>query len=399
MDDSPWRTLARELAGRLVASGDVRDEAWREAFKSVPRHLFVPRFFLSHPESGYRAVEAGDPDYLAAVYSNEALITQFDGQPDAWERIQADRDYTPTRDDGLIGGLPSASSSSPGLMAGMLETLGVGDTDRVLEIGTGSGYNAAILCHRLGDGRVTTVDVDPVLVSEAQERLAPLGYRPRVAVADALTAVPDGPYDAMIVTVGLPRVPAPLITSARAGGTILACVSTGLTNHGVARLTVDPDGTARGRIAMGARFMPTRDHPSPHSFDLLSRLDVVTGERSATCFDPAVLEDWSGFAVFAGLLLPDLVTAPFAMPGRPGDYWFIATDGSWAYRETRGDTALVTQGGPRHLWTEVERLWDTWRSIGTPAPERFGVTVKPDGTHVLWLDYPDGEHTWPILTD
>lgn len=140
MDDSPWRTFARELAGRLVASGDLRDDRWREAFESVPRHRFVPRFFLSHPASGYRAVDAEDPDFLAAAYSNGALITQFDGQPDAWERIRADRDYTPTRDDDLIGGLPSASSSSPGLMAGMLAALDVGGSDRVLEIGTGSGY-------------------------------------------------------------------------------------------------------------------------------------------------------------------------------------------------------------------------------------------------------------------
>ncbi len=56
-------------------------------------------------------------------------------------------------------------------MARMLEALEVADGMRVLEIGTGTGYNVALLCHRLGDANVTTVDIDPSLVVHAQKAL------------------------------------------------------------------------------------------------------------------------------------------------------------------------------------------------------------------------------------
>jgi protein-L-isoaspartate O-methyltransferase len=56
---------------------------------------------------------------------------------------------------------PASSSSQPSLMVRMLEALDLHDNDRVLEIGTGTGFNAALLCHRLGDRNVYSVDVDP----------------------------------------------------------------------------------------------------------------------------------------------------------------------------------------------------------------------------------------------
>ena len=69
-------------------------------------------------------------------------------------------------------------------------------------------------------------------------------------------------------------------------------------------------------------------------------------------------------------------------------------DGSWlVFDRQRG---AVTQGGPRRLWDEVERLFDAWCALGAPNRDRFGLTVHPDGRHVLWLDDPDGEHHWEV---
>ena len=72
----------------------------------------------------------------------------------------------------------------PGIMAVMLEALQVSDGHRVLEIGTGTGYNAALLCHRLGAGRVSTVDIDESLSETARESLASCGYHPTCVAAD-----------------------------------------------------------------------------------------------------------------------------------------------------------------------------------------------------------------------
>jgi SAM-dependent methyltransferase len=90
----------------------------------------------------------------------------------------------------------TSSSTMPSLMARMLEALDVRDGHRVLEIGTGTGYNAALLCHRLGPRNVVSIDIDPTLVAAARSRLADLGYHPTLVAGDGTTgAVQHGPYD------------------------------------------------------------------------------------------------------------------------------------------------------------------------------------------------------------
>jgi protein-L-isoaspartate O-methyltransferase len=95
------------------------------------------------------------------AYADEAVITQ-------------------TRPAPVLGGdqldLPTSSASAPGAVAVMLDRLGVVEGQRVLEVGTGTGYNTALLCHRLGDRNVYSIDIDPELVAAARTVLAGLGY-------------------------------------------------------------------------------------------------------------------------------------------------------------------------------------------------------------------------------
>jgi protein-L-isoaspartate O-methyltransferase len=90
-------------------------------------------------------------------------------------------------------------------MARMLELLDVTGADRVLEIGTSTGYNAALLCHRLTDARVTSIDIDLTLIAEARDRLASLGYQPCLVAGDGAAGVPGGPR----TTGSSPHVPCP----------------------------------------------------------------------------------------------------------------------------------------------------------------------------------------------
>jgi|HubBroStandDraft_4_1064222.scaffolds.fasta_scaffold42244_2 protein-L-isoaspartate(D-aspartate) O-methyltransferase len=158
------RSARARLARSLRDSGRAPSPAVLDAFASVPRHLFVPGVA---------------PD---AAYADDALVIKYDAS-----------------------GVPVSSSSQPAMMAIMLEQLGLEPGHRVLEIGTGSGYNAAVLAHITGPaGRVVTVDIDQDLVADARDRLVAAGF-PEVTVrcADGGFGAPDAaPFDRVIVTAG-----------------------------------------------------------------------------------------------------------------------------------------------------------------------------------------------------
>ncbi|WP_424188459.1 methyltransferase domain-containing protein [Actinokineospora sp. G85] len=95
----------------------------------------------------------------------------------------------------------------------------------MLEIGTGTGYNAALLCHRLGADKVVSVDLNPDLVTTARNALAALGHTPVLVVGNGDDGVPDhGPYDRIIATAAVPAIPAAWIDQLAPGGKIIANV-------------------------------------------------------------------------------------------------------------------------------------------------------------------------------
>jgi protein-L-isoaspartate O-methyltransferase len=187
--DAEWRTRARKLAEHLAENGVLDDPAWRSAFESVPRHVFVPRFCRQRPDLEWSQTTAEDDGWLDAVYSDEPLVTAL-AEIASGSRVTV------------------SSSSKPALMARMLAALDVHDGMKVLEIGTGTGYNAALLVHRLGDEHVFSVDIGADLVVTARERLAELGYAPTLATVHGAGGLPEhAPYDRIIGTLSVPSVP------------------------------------------------------------------------------------------------------------------------------------------------------------------------------------------------
>lgn len=155
--------LRNTLVADLVRRGVIRNPAAREAFETVPRHLFVPN---------------ADVD---VAYADQPVFIR-------WE------------DD-----TPISSSSQPTMMAIMIEQLELERGHHVLEIGAGSGYNAAIMAHIVGEtGTITTVDIDRDIVDEAADRLSANGYHNvKCVCGDGFKGVPpQQPYDRIIVTVG-----------------------------------------------------------------------------------------------------------------------------------------------------------------------------------------------------
>ena len=240
--------LVRAIA--LTGAWDA-DPGWRAAFEAVPRHLFVPYYYVGAVDgNGYERLWCASPDpctrerWLRGVYADVPLATRL-------------------RDGELV-----SSSSQPSLMARMLTELRVTAGDRVLEIGAGTGYNAALLAHRLGDDLVTTVDLEPEITESARTHLAAAGYRPTVVTGDGTRGVPEhAPYDRIIATCALTSIPRAWPAQCNPGARILAPLATGLI-----ALTVRDATHAEGTfLNTAAYFVPLRGTEPPESPEIPHR--------------------------------------------------------------------------------------------------------------------------------
>ncbi|MFB9427819.1 methyltransferase domain-containing protein [Streptoalloteichus tenebrarius] len=293
-------------------------------------------------------------------------------------------------------------------MARMLETLDVRDEHRVLEIGTGTGYNAALLCHRLGDHAVASVDIDPDLVDTARDRLASLGYRPALVTGDGADGVAEhGPYDRIIATAAVPEIPTAWIKQLAPGGKILANVRGNLAGGTLCLLTKEDDDEVMGRfLPMGGHFMWLRsDVDNPHGPDEHPVEPVIDreGSRTTTRLDPVDLDD-DGFRFLLQLALRRVRAIGRGRQPDPvdgGDREFVLLAGSDRSRaevliEPEPDgLRRVAQTGPRRLWDTVEATALLWHDLGRPTPDEFGLVANND-TQFVWLRHRDAWHRWPL---
>jgi len=169
----PARAREEMVAAQIEARG-VRDSRTLAALRKVPRHLFVP------------------PDLAGEAYGDGPLPIGH-GQ----------------------------TISQPYIVAFMTEALGLRGGETVLEVGTGSGYQAAVLAEIAA--RVFTIEIVAPLAEEARERLARLGYgNVEVRAGDGYQGWAEkAPFDAVIVTAAAPRVPEPLEQQLKDGGRLV----------------------------------------------------------------------------------------------------------------------------------------------------------------------------------
>jgi methyltransferase of ATP-grasp peptide maturase system len=374
---------ARRLRGQLVdslrAGGLLRDPGWRVAFEDVPRHMFLPWIFEQLRDGTWALVTEQDRSWLRAVYSNRVAVTQLDGDESRRESALA----------GPVDGVPTCSSSMPAIMAVMLAELDVHAGHKVLEIGAGTGYNAALMCHRLGEHRVTTVDVDPAVARRAAENLAACGYRPTCVACDGAEGYPPNtPYDRVISTCSVSTIPLSWLEQTVPGGYVLTTLNRTI-GAGLVRLTSTGGPRAEGRVlAEDGRFMPLRAHSGPRVSDLVNKVRGQHAPARHTDLTVAtLLRPIDRFEFFASLVLPQVV----AWSGGRGETWLAHPDGSWACYSHR----TVRQGGPRRLWDIAEATHERWLELGSPGRDRFGLTVTPERQE-FWLDSPERPERWPL---
>lgn len=362
--------LRSQLVEHLTTVGALRSSGWRDAFNDTPRELFLPRFYAPDLQrGGFAAIDQADADWLAMVYRDDAWTTQLDGDGSRWEQ---------TRREGLVQGIPTASSSAPSIMAHMLEALDIHDGDRILELGTGTGYDAALLCHRLGDANVTSIDIDNDLVTAARLRLTDLDYFPTLRTVDGdQDNESNRAYDKLLCTYAAPSVPPAWLRQLRPGGQLLTHLHRNLPVSLAVRLTVDEDGNASGNfLGDGGCFMASRNIPVVDAF---AQLDATVDQQGQIRDDGGLtLSPDQPYIALAALRLTDLSSINFQPTDGEPQEWLLASDGSWACHYTKSGT--VEQYGKRSLWNEIESIHAGWVRRGRPALSDYEMWVGPDGS-------------------
>lgn len=331
--------LRRRLAAWLYSEGYVSDPRIRAAFAAVPRHWFLRRFYVP-AASSFNPVtfDPRRPDLglLRTIYTNQALVTRFEE------------------------GCPVSSSSEPAVMAVMLEALAVRPGDRVLEVGAGTGYNAALLGTLAGpEGQVISLDISDPVVEEARAALETGGFpQVKVHLADGRRGwPPEAPYDRIIVTAAS-RLHRAWTDQLRDGGRLVLPFA--LEPGSAPILWLQRSGRRlHGKFSLYAHFMPLQGEGEatalyrspPHPLAPLTRRAPVEARMS---------ELWD-IALFLALEAP----ASFA--------WGAAPSGLRvpALRAPSGVAAWSPAGlltaGPAPPLQTLEYLLLRWHRLGRPA--------------------------------
>lgn len=353
------RQLVERYVQRLKGDGAIRSPAVERAFLSVERHRLLQTFYRPPGPRGGPPVHH-DPahplaEHLELIYSNTALGTRF------------------------VDGMPASSTSQPSLVAEMLELLELAPGTKVLEIGAGTGYNAALMAEIVGDQRmVVTVDILGDVVEQTRWLLARAGY-PGIAVLlrDGIDGAPErASFDRIVATVGCSDLSPKWVEQLADDGRMLVPLDHA-GGHPLFLLHKEHGGL-QGRVASWAGFMPVR---GPLHLDGLWPVGVLTEESGepinerdpwpgfATAGPPpgrGCSADESDFGFFLSLADRRACWAPGGVglsEGRNG--WAVAGPDSIRWW---GDASLVE---------DLDRLHSAWLSCGRPAVGDYRVAFVP----------------------
>jgi protein-L-isoaspartate(D-aspartate) O-methyltransferase len=364
VDTSAISRLREAMVADITTRHAIRPSAIVTALRTVPRHLFLPGITLER------------------AYADDAIVTKHDAD-----------------------GLPTSSASQPAIVAIMLEQLEAMPGMRVLEIGAGTGYNAALLAEIVGpQGHVTTVDLDADVTTSARLHLDVAGYGPdRVTVIcgdGAYGWAENAPYDRIILTVGTWDVLPHWFEQLADGGRIVlplaihtVQISAALERHDqtLASISLQPCGfmRLRGPFAGPEILAPL---PEAQSMRLLAEPPIPDLARVAALFKTTPRKRALADARDAALriVLAFMSTEVVSLLSHPPHplLGYHAT----GVLTAEGDAACVIAGESGHDQLELleygtssaaqrfEQVAGEWHAIGSPSLSQWSMKLYPKGT-------------------
>lgn len=371
--------MRQQLVDSLLQFGALHSTALQQAFLSIPREAFVPQFYeqdMTSRTMAWKLVGAHQmrrEHYLAEVYRDQPLVTKIDER--RW---------------------PVSSSSQPSAMAKMLEALAVKPGQRVLEIGTGSGYNAALLAHLTGDPRtVVTIEQDANLATHALHALEQvIGPGITVITGDGFAGwKPEAPYDRLIATASASTLPSAWLEQLRPGGKLVMDLQ-GTLASGFLVVEKTIAGMTGSFLPEPLYFMPleTEANPTPqvNVASLLQQPCQWTFVLQKEHIFPAILFN-PAFRWFLQWRIPGCQISKRKQAQRDSSsemHTILITEPAnrAMVRLRRAGEEEMWQGevyGPVPFWQDLQQAYEDFHMLGEPQQQMYQLVVEKEGPLLL----------------
>jgi protein-L-isoaspartate(D-aspartate) O-methyltransferase len=331
------------------------------AFRQVPRHRLLETFYRlgeQEPERVEFDPKNPRPEHLEIIYSDEALVTRF----------------SPS--------MPTSSTSQPSLMVNMLELLELSPGLKVLEIGAGTGYNAALIAELVGEqSLMVSVDIQADVLAQARRLLAEAGYPEiKLLTQDGFYGVAEeAPYDRIVATVGCPDLSPHWATQLKPAGFLLVPLT-----HGGGNPLVQvwrEEGRLKGRVVGLSGFMLIQGElhmeglwPQAHggAFSAEDAQELPLFESLKAEHAPE--GRWLSFPAHLYYFM--------AIRDRRA-FWNFKPPGYGLHDRERGSVLLsfeqarVLLKGEEELYADLRHLYEEWRGLGKPGPADYAMEFLP----------------------
>ncbi|MEM7531908.1 MAG: methyltransferase domain-containing protein [Chloroflexota bacterium] len=378
--------IVNQYIEQLKKQGAIQTSQIESAFRQVPRHLLIEKIYSGrYDQPDILEIDPLNEEHLAMIYSDRALSIQWYPEP--------------------------SSSSQPSLVAQMLELLTLKSGMRVLEIGAGSGYNAALMAELVSDpSLITTIDLNERLISTTKKQLANAGYEQiNIYAQDGFDGFKaNAPYDCIVATVGCADLSPYWFEQLSSDGFLLIPLSHGSIVQCPLTQIKKNDNGGTGKIVQYSNFMPIRGDQFSQNLWAFSTEE----EEGRFVSHLQTTEVNAEYPLFHGLKdFPNHASGlPEAWTGRVEFHYFVALHRQDTLTCGKGlglgghsncvimghDKILLYGDNSEILYQELEQIYQQWISLGKPQMNDYELEFMPLSTSTNEQKLNLEPNTWVI---